>query len=112
MRPDILIPLFASVTSQNGVGPKLGKLVEGLCGPTVSDVLWHLPNGVNHRIVYENPEDVVFDALGTVQMKIAYHNVPPNKRVPYRIGGIALDRNIELVFFNYHKSYQIGRAHV
>lgn len=105
MRPTILNPLFASITGQNGIGPKLGKLVEGLCGPTVSDVLWHLPTGVNHRSVYKKAEDVVFDAYGTVQMTVAYHNVPPNKRVPYRIGGAALDRNIELVFFNYHKSY-------
>ena len=81
MRPNILNPLFASITGQNGIGPKLGKLVQGLCGPTVSDVLWHLPTGVNHRPVYEKAEDVVFDVLGTVQMTIGYHNVPPNKRV-------------------------------
>ena len=32
MRPDILFPLFAPVTSLSGVGPRLGKLFDRLVG--------------------------------------------------------------------------------
>lgn len=109
MRPDILNPLFIPITGVPGIGPKLGKLVERLCGDTVSDVLWHLPCGVNHRPVWESAQDIMPGALGTVQMRIAYHQVPPNKRTPYRIVGAALDQTWELVFFNYHKSYLQAR---
>ena len=33
MRPDILFPLFAETTGLQGVGPRLGKLLNNLAGP-------------------------------------------------------------------------------
>src|SRR6266849_6298498 len=49
LRPEILFPLFAPVTSLKGVGPRFGKLFERLTGPAVVDLLWHLPNGLIDR---------------------------------------------------------------
>ena len=49
LRPEILFPLFAPVTSLPGIGPRLGKLVERLAGPAAIDLLWHLPNGIIDR---------------------------------------------------------------
>ena len=46
MRPEILFPLFAETTRLQGVGPRLGKLLNTLAGPHVVDLLWLLPNGV------------------------------------------------------------------
>ena len=49
MRPDILFPLFAPVTSLDGIGPRIGSAIERLAGPHVVDLLWHLPNGLIDR---------------------------------------------------------------
>src|SRR3546814_186851 len=49
MRPSILFPRFAAVTTLPGVGPRLGKLFERLAGPHVVDLCWHLPTGLIDR---------------------------------------------------------------
>ena len=46
MRPEILFALFAPVTSFDGVGPRIAKLIEKVAGPHVVDLLWHLPTDV------------------------------------------------------------------
>src|SRR5436309_567618 len=48
MRPSRLDPLFASLTSLPGIGPKLQKLFARLFGretPRIVDLLFHLPTG-------------------------------------------------------------------
>ena len=105
MRPAVLNPLFASVTAQPGIGPKSGKLIEHLCGPTMADVLWHLPTGIIHRPEIKRLADITPGLYGTLSVTVESHQVPPNKRIPYRIQCQALDQPLELVFFNYHKSY-------
>ena len=105
MRPTVLNSLFAVLTAQSGIGPKLGKLIERLCGPNLIDVLWHLPTGVNYRPRYTDSNQIRPNELGTIPLQISYHKVPPTKRIPYRIGGTFSDKTVELVFFNYHKSY-------
>ena len=52
MRPLVLNPLFASLTSLPGVGPKLEKLYAQLLdreAPRVVDLLFHLPSGAIDR---------------------------------------------------------------
>ena len=52
MRPLVLSPLFAALTSLPGVGPKLEKLYARLLGreqPRVIDLLLHLPSGTIDR---------------------------------------------------------------
>ena len=43
MRPQVLFPLFAPVTSLPGIGPRLAPLYQRLVGEKVLDLLWHLP---------------------------------------------------------------------
>jgi ATP-dependent DNA helicase RecG len=56
MRPDILNPLFASVATLPGVGPKTCTLFERALAtphggePRVADLLFHLPHsGIDRR---------------------------------------------------------------
>ena len=49
MRPSILFPLFATVQTLKGVGPRMAPLYKKLCGEHVVDLLWHLPSGVIDR---------------------------------------------------------------
>ncbi len=50
MRPDILNPLFAEVTSLKGVGPSLARPLERLRIARVIDLLFHLPTGWIDRL--------------------------------------------------------------
>ena len=61
MRPILLNPLFASLTSLPGVGPKLERLYARLLdrdGPRVVDLLFHLPAGVIDRRARPKLRDV------------------------------------------------------
>jgi len=54
MRPAVLNPFFASLTSLAGVGPKQEKLFQHLLGrgdapARVVDLLFHLPSGTIDR---------------------------------------------------------------
>lgn len=43
MRPEILFPLFAEITTLKGVGPRLAPLITKLAGPLVRDLLFLAP---------------------------------------------------------------------
>ncbi len=49
MRPEILFPLFAPITSLKGVGPRVAPLLERVAGPIVRDVLWLQPHSIVRR---------------------------------------------------------------
>lgn len=49
MRPQILFPLFAEVSTLKGVGPRVLPLVQKVAGPLVRDLLFISPSGVIMR---------------------------------------------------------------
>ena len=49
MRPEILFPLFAPITSLKGVGPRVAPLLEKVAGPLVRDALWLKPHSLIRR---------------------------------------------------------------
>jgi ATP-dependent DNA helicase RecG len=49
MRPEILFPLFASVSTLKGVGPRVQPLLEKVAGPLVRDVLFLGPQSLIRR---------------------------------------------------------------
>ena len=49
MRPEILFPLFAPITSLKGVGPRVAPLLERLAGPIVRDVAFLRPHSLVRR---------------------------------------------------------------
>ena len=49
MRPEILFPLFAPITSLKGVGPRVAPLLERLAGPIVRDVAFLKPHSLIRR---------------------------------------------------------------
>src|ERR1043165_9057833 len=90
MRPRLLDPLFASVTTLPGIGPKLAKLFARLTDrdpPRVIDILLHLPSSTIHRRARPNLRDVVPDPIVTVAVDIDRHKPPPpnRPRAPYQI---------------------------
>jgi ATP-dependent DNA helicase RecG len=111
MRPLILSPLFASLTSLPGVGPKLEKLYARLLdreAPRVVDLLFHLPAGVIDRRARPKLNEVRPGQVVTVAVTVEEHRAPPphRSRAPYRI--IASDGTgptLTLTYFNARKDY-------
>ncbi len=112
MRPAVLNPLFAPLTSLAGVGPKQEKLFQHLLGRgeaavRVIDVLFHLPSGTIDRRARPKLRDVTSGQVVTVAVKIDRHRPPPPRRArsPYLIYASDDTGDIVLTYFNARKDY-------
>src|SRR3954454_5716239 len=110
MRPRLLDPLFASLTSLSGIGPKLAKLFARLLDrdpPRVIDVLLHLPSGTIDRRARPKLSDVQLDTIATVVVNIDRHKPPPpnRPRAPYQIYASDETGDITLTYFNARRDY-------
>ena len=109
MRPIELTPLFASLQSLTGIGPRLVLLLKkcldlppGATEPRVLDLLWHLPNGVIDRRAEPKVAVAVPGSIATLKVRILKHKVPPrgNRRAPYKVLAEDDTGRLELVFFH------------
>ncbi|MDO8874909.1 MAG: ATP-dependent DNA helicase RecG [Pseudolabrys sp.] len=111
MRPLSLNPLFASLTSLPGVGPKLEVLYGRLLGreaPRVIDLLLHMPSGAIDRRARPRLNEVLPGQVVTVDVTVLEHRPsPPNRpRAPYRVvTGDDTDATLTLTFFHARKDY-------
>jgi ATP-dependent DNA helicase RecG len=100
LRPDILFPLFAPVTTLKGLGPKLRKLTEKLVGPHVADLLWHLPTGIIDRRFAPHVAEAPDGFIATLTVRVEYHSAPANPRHPYKVRCSDETGQIDLTFFH------------
>jgi ATP-dependent DNA helicase RecG len=111
MRPNLLNPLFAALTSLPGVGPRLEQLYRRLFdreeAPRVVDLLFHLPSGAIDRRARPKLRDVVPDTVVTVAVTVDRHRPSPPRRprAPYQIYTSDETGDLILTFFNAHKDY-------
>ena len=111
MRPSLLNPLFAAVTTLSGVGPRLEKLYRRLFGreqvARVVDLLFHLPTGAIDRRARPKLRDVVPDTVVTVAVTVDRHRPsPPHRpRAPYQIYTSDDTGDLILTYFNARKDY-------
>ena len=105
MRPNILNPLFAPITSLPGIGQRLAKAVEKLAGPLVVDLLWHLPTGFIDRRAQPHLSLAESGAIVTVLVRVDRHMKPHNPRAPYKVRCADSTSFIDLVFFNAREDY-------
>lgn len=86
MRDERLYPLFASLDTLSGVGPKLLPVLQRLCGGnTVWDLLLHLPERWIDRRIREHFDETVPGEVATVRGEVVVHHAPYNDRSPYRV---------------------------
>jgi ATP-dependent DNA helicase RecG len=92
MRSALLDPLFASVSSLPGIGPKIADLIAKVTGADeedarVVDLLFHAPHSLIDR---RNKPGIAFapqGAIVTIEGRIDRHQPPPRGKlnVPYRV---------------------------
>src|SRR5690242_14940929 len=105
MRPNLLNPLFAAITSLPGVGPKLETAYRRLLGmrdvPRVLDLLFHVPAGAVDRRARPKLRDVRPGAVATVAVTIDRHRPPPpgRSRAPHLVYAHDETGDIVLTYF-------------
>src|SRR5262245_18263205 len=111
MRPRLLNPLFASISTLPGVGPKLEKLYRRLFDredvPRLVDLIFHLPTGAIDRRARPKLRDVEPDTVVTVAVTVDRHRPPPPRRprAPYQVFASDETGDLILTFFNAHRDY-------
>src|SRR6202522_194362 len=111
MRPALLNPLFAPVTSLGGVGPKQDKLFRYLLGrnetPRLVDLLLHLPVSVIDRRAQPKIRDVVPGTVVTLEVTIDRHRPVParNPRAPHLVYASDDTGDVVLTYFRAKADY-------
>jgi ATP-dependent DNA helicase RecG len=114
MRPSLLDPLFAPITSLEGVGPKVAGLIEKIVPADlgdrparVGDLLFVLPHTVIDRRSRPGIAGSAEGAIVTLDLRVDRHQPPPrgNRSVPYRVFAFDETGEIALTFFHAHAAY-------
>jgi ATP-dependent DNA helicase RecG len=111
MRPALLNPLFAPVTSLSGVGPKQDKLFRYLLGrdetPRLVDLLLHLPASVIDRRARPKIRDAVPGTVVTLEVKVDRHRPTParNSRAPHLVYASDDTGDVVLTYFRAQPGY-------
>src|ERR1700720_1101173 len=105
MRPALLNPLFAPVTTLPGVGPKQDKLLRYLLSrdetPRLVDLLLHLPSSVIDRRARPKIRDAAPGTVVTLEVTVDRHRPPPprNARAPYLVYASDDTGDVVLTYF-------------
>src|SRR5213080_739352 len=111
MRPLLLNPLFAPVTSLAGVGPKHDKLLRYLLGreetPRLVDLLLHLPSSVIDRRARPKIRDAVPGTVVTLEVTVDRHRPTParNPRAPHLVYASDETGDVVLTYFRAKPGY-------
>src|SRR3981189_2207116 len=111
MRPALLNPLFAPVTSLAGVGPKQDKLFRYLLGrderPPRVDLLLHLPASVIDRRAAANTRDAGGATVVTLEVTVDRHRPTPgrNPRAPHLVYASDDTGDVVLTYFRSPPGY-------
>lgn len=103
MRPEILYPLFADITTINGLGEKGAKLVERLLGGRrILDLVFHLPSGIVDRRYSPLLMQARLGVVCTIRAKVIEHIPPVRKTQPYRV---VVDDGTDQLILNFFRAY-------
>src|ERR1700681_1184066 len=111
MRPALLNPLFASVTTLTGVGPRQDKLLRYLLGrdetPRLVDLLLHLPASVIDRRARPKIRNAVPGHVVTLEVTVDRHRpAPPGRsRAPHLVYASDETGDVVLTYFRAQPGY-------
>src|SRR5438105_4371689 len=111
MRPALLNPLFAPVTSLSGVGPKQDRLLRYLLDrdetPRLIDLLLHLPASVIDRRARPKIRDAVPGTVVTLEVTVDRQRPTParNPRGPHLVYASGETGDVVLTYFRAQPGY-------
>lgn len=105
MRPFALDPVTAGIRTLPGVGPRIGKLLEGLAGLRIVDLYWHLPASLIDRRYAPKISEAENGRIATLLVTIESHIPSPVKSRPWRVVCHDETGSIDLIFFHARGEY-------
>jgi ATP-dependent DNA helicase RecG len=107
MRPAVLNPFFAAVSTLPGIGPRHSERLAHLLASTrppasVLDLLFHLPHATIDRRSRPSIQDARGDEVATIKARVCAHHPPADRfsKAPYRVVVEDESNALHLVFFN------------
>ncbi|MEJ6398944.1 ATP-dependent DNA helicase RecG [Yoonia sp. 208BN28-4] len=104
-RPEVLFPLFAAVTTLDGVGPKTGQILESVGVLKPRDVLFTLPISGVDRQMRDTVQGVTMATTLTVTVTVDRHDPPKTRGRPYRVYVHDAQTSFQLVYFHARGDY-------
>ena len=104
-RPEILYPLFSSVETLEGIGPKTAQNLSSLHIETPRDLLFTLPHTGIDRQLRDTVEGVELPRVLTVTVTIGTHVPARTKGGAYRINVRDAKTAFQIVFFHARGDY-------
>ncbi len=104
-RPEILFPLFASLDSLPGIGPKLARVFGQMEIGKPRDLLFTLPNAGVDRRLRPTVKGVTLPATVTTEVTVLQHQPNQAKGRPYRVSVSDSEMEFPLVFFHAHSDW-------
>ncbi|MBL4854956.1 MAG: ATP-dependent DNA helicase RecG [Robiginitomaculum sp.] len=105
MRPDILFPLFADISTISGIGPRSAELLDKAMGRRIRDVVLTPPSGLVERIKLPAITSAVDGDMVTLQVTVQSHSPGATRRLPYRVFVADDSGELELTFFHARPDY-------
>lgn len=106
MRSLLLAPLFRSILSLPGVGPKVAPIISRLTGGEhVLDMLYHMPVDMVDRRYCPKISTAENGKICTLEVEVVKHIPNPRRSAPYRIECIDETGKVVLIFFHARKPW-------
>ncbi len=104
-RPEVLFPLFSTLESLQGIGPKTAASLTQTHLSAPVDFLYSLPYAVVDRRRRQTIRGMEFPAIATVEVIVGRHVEPRNRNGAYRIYVSDSEIEFQLVFFHGRSKY-------
>jgi ATP-dependent DNA helicase RecG len=116
MRPEHLIPLFASVEDLTGVGPRVATMLQRLMAlpggamPKVLDLLWHVPQAVIDRRAEPSIAEAAPGTIVTLKVRVLKHKSPARSaKAPFTVVCEDDTGPLDIVYFHVEPRYVAGQ---
>ncbi len=104
MRPSILSPLFAPLSSIIGLGEKSQKLLKNLDCHSTKDLIFHLPINFVDRRFAPKVCNAIAGRVATLKVKVIEHIAPQKKSQPYKVIVADETEQMTILFFKAYPS--------
>ena len=118
MRPEILYPLFADISTLKGVGERTHKLITNLInGNKLVNMLWHLPTNIIDRTYAPKLINAIPGKICTIAVKVVEHIAPKTNKQPYKVIVEDESEQLTIIFFKVYaqsiaKALPVGSTRV
>ena len=97
--------LNRNISSLNGVGPKVKKLLNKKKIEKISDLLWNLPEGFTDRSNVKTLNNLEIGKITTIKVKVTKYNFPRIRNLPNKVICEDNKGKIDIIFFNSREGY-------